>query len=421
MIGANAQKSSTLKKLIIPALCVVDILMFPYIRALSCSLSMIIIVLWCLFHIGSIPVKHTISVVIPMVVVSVLFGIFVHHSMNGLSTAILVIYSMLLFYYVSHFYNVDFKEIISKILFIYITLVFALAVLYAVAPQTYFSVRAFWTMSNTKIEFTSLVINRFTFVYSDPNNAGCALTAIYAYVLICERHKMWRYIYYIAALGVSVLLTMSVQAAAMFALISVVFLLLRGEEYKVAKKAMRIVMIAALAVVICLGGILLSNSKLLDSIFDRLTGGNLSTAGGRMSYWTDTIINALGWENILIGKGSVIDSAGKTYLPHSGNLYMTISYGLITNIAYVIAMFVLPRHTKRRYYLILLPFMMIYTINTGVSDYRFISVMAMLSAVIHKQASCDLELTQAQIEPMATEEAEEPVFVGKADDREELA
>ena len=414
MIGAEAQKLSTIKKLIIPLLCIVDILMFPYIRALSCSLSMLIVVLWCLLHFGSIPLKNTMFVIIPMVVASVAFGLFVYHSMSGLASAILVIYSVLLFYLVSCYYNADFKELLSKIIFIYVTLVFVMAVIYAFAPQTFFTLRSFWTLNNTKIEFTSLMINRFTFIYSDPNNAGCALTAIYAYILICEKHKMWKYIYYISAIGISVLLTMSIQGVAMFGLVSVAILMLRGEQYKMVKKAMRRVMLAALVIAICVGSILLSNSQLIDSIFDRLLGGNLSTAGGRMSYWKDTISNALSWINIFIGKGAVIDSAGKSYLPHSGNLYMTISYGIITNIAYIITMFVLPRRAKFKYYLVLVPFMMIFTINTGVSDYRFITIMAVMSAVIHRQAALEIEETKTECEAIADE-------VGKADGCEELA
>ena len=59
----------SIEKLIIPALCVADILMFPYIRALSCSLSMLIILLWCMINFGSIPLKNPMFVVIPMVVV----------------------------------------------------------------------------------------------------------------------------------------------------------------------------------------------------------------------------------------------------------------------------------------------------------------------------------------------------------------
>ena len=414
MIGADAQKSSTIKKLIIPLLCVVDVLMFPYIRALSCSLSMLIVVLWCFLHFGSIPLKNSIFVVVPMVVASVAFGLFVYHSMSGLATAILVIYSVLLFYLVSTYYNADFKKLLSKIIFIYVTLVFVLAVIYALAPQIFFNLRSFWTLNNTKIEFTSLMINRFTFIYSDPNNAGCALTAIYAYILICEKHKMWKYIYYISTIGISVLLTMSIQGVAMFGVVSLGILMLKGEQSKIVKKAMRRVMLAALVLLILIGSILLSNSELFESIFERLLGGNLSTAGGRMSYWKDTISNALSWINIFVGKGAVIDSAGNSYLPHSGNLYMTISYGLITTVAYVVTMFVLPRRSNLKYYLVLLPFMMIFTINTGVSDYRFITVMATMSAVIHRQAA--LELEEIKTEPTVI--AEE---VGKADDCEELA
>lgn len=391
MIVVRKQKISA----IIPALCILDILMFPYIRALSCSLSMIIILLWYFLHFGSIPVKNTIFIVVPLVVMSVFLGFFLYDSTSGISTALLIIYSMLLFYFIFWCHNDTLKEIISKIIFIYITFVLALSIIYVVSTQTYFSIRSFWTLHGNEIDFNSYVINRFNFIYSDPNNAGCALTAIYAYVLICEKHKMWKYIYYILAISVSVILTMSVQAIVVFGVVSISIFFLKGDQYKIVKKAMRRAVIVELILVLCFGSVLLSNSILFTKILDRLMSGNVSTAGGRLSFWIDTITNALSWENIIIGKGAVIDSGGNKYLPHSGNLHLTISYGFIVNVAYIITMFVLPRGAKRKYYLVLLPFMMIYTINTGVSDYRFITMMAMLSAVIHKQSACELEQIQS--------------------------
>ena len=385
MTSMNKNKISE----ILLVLCILDILVFPYIRALSCSLSMIIVMVWYLMNFKSVTLRKEMLFIVPLIVVSALSGFLIYDSKHGLSTTVLVIYSLFLFHFVFLCYNEALKEFLSKVLFIYITIVFVFGIIYTVSAQTYFSIRSFWTLHDNEINFTSYLINRFVFIYSDPNNAACALSAIYGYIMICEKHTIWEYVYCIASVSISVILTMSIQGVISFLLISILIFALVGDQYTMVKKVLSRVLIIYLVLILFAGSIMVSNSFILQRVLARLLSGNFSSMGGRLSFWRDTIISALSWENIFIGKGAVIDSIGREYLPHSGNLYLTISYGLVVNVAYIKTMFVLPRGTRCKYYIILLPLMIIYTINTGVSDYRFITLMAVVSAIVQKEASYD--------------------------------
>ena len=105
-----------------------------------------------------------------------------------------------------------------------------------------------------------------------------------------------------------------------------------------------------------------------------------------MDYWLAALRNAFSWYNLIIGKGAVMDASGQTYLPHSGVLYMTISFGLISCIVFFAMMFILPSKARLRYYLILIPFLMIFLLNTGIIDYRFMGTFAVILASTKHQS-----------------------------------
>lgn len=388
--------------------CIVDMLMLPYIRVLSCSAAMLLVVFWYFVNVREVALKREIYVAIIMIILSVVIGFVQTKAVSGLSVAFIIIFAFLVFSFLrNRLITEQFKKAVSVILFVYITFVFVLALLYIAKPSAFFSVRSFWTMSGTEITFTEMVINRYTFLYSDPNNAGCCFVAILAYVLFCEKHKTATYLYYICALVVSVVVTFSVQAV--LALVIVVFAAVftkSGATRQIRK--IFIGMFAVAVVVFLLNFDRIMNSSVVKSLLFRVGNSNLSTGGGRMSFWKATIENALSWYNIFVGKGAVMDTAGKTYLPHSGHLYTTISFGLLTNIVFCKTFFLLPRGSKLKYYIILLPLFLIFTINTGVADYRFVCTLVLLSACVN----ATVEAEHDQRNEIASEGAEDKAVPG---------
>ena len=387
MINSRAKAILSAKDILLPILCIIDLLMLPYLRFLSCSLSMLLVLFWYFTHLKKIPAKTGLLFIVFSVIFSLLIGFLCYNSLAGISTAVILVFFVFLLYFFDMFFEQKrMRDILSKIFLIYITVVFLFAIIYILRPQLFFDLRSFWSMGNTKIVFSSRRINRFTFIYSDPNNAGCALTGIYAYVLFCEKNKFWKSLYYITALGVSVAMTMSVQAILAFAVVTVVFLFVSDKDFAPAKKALLYLLCAAAIVAVVLGSFLLRDGNVVSSLMHRLTHSNFGSAGGRMDYWTATIENALSWYNVVIGKGAVIDASGQTYLPHSGILYMTVSFGLLSCLAFLGVVFLLPKEARLRYYVILLPFLMIILLNTGIIDYRFMGTLAIVVASVRHQS-----------------------------------
>ena len=152
------------------------------------------------------------------------------------------------------------RDFLSKLLFIYTTVVFVFTVIYIIDPQLFFDIRSVFTMGNTKINFHSRTYNRFTFIYSDPNNAGCALTGVYAYVLFCEKNKLWKNLYYIITLTAAIAMTMSIQSIVAFVCVTLAFLWIPARKSQTAKRAFLIIF-----GVLAVGGIFIWQFFLKDS------------------------------------------------------------------------------------------------------------------------------------------------------------
>lgn len=363
--------------------CIVDMLMLPYIRVLSCSASMLLVVFWYFVKVREVALKKEIYIAIILMILSIVIGFAQTKKVPSLSVAFIMIFAFLMFSFLrDRLMTEQFKKAVSIILFVYITFVFALALLYIAKPSTFFSVRSFWTMSGTEIKFTEMVINRYTFIYSDPNNAGCCFVAILAYVLFCEKHKTITYLYYICALLISVVVTFSVQSVLALAIVVFAAVFTNSGATRQIRKIFIGMFVIAFAVFLLNFNKIMSSSVVKSLLF-RVGNSNVSTGGGRMSFWKATIENALSWYNIFVGKGAVMDATGKIYLPHSGHLHTTISFGLLTNIVFCKTFFLLPRNSRLKYYIVLLPLFIIFSINTGVADYRFVCTLVLLSVCVN--------------------------------------
>ncbi|MBR2329730.1 MAG: hypothetical protein IKA40_00630, partial [Clostridia bacterium] len=255
-----------------------------------------------------------------------------------------------------------------------------------VLPQTYFDIRAVFTMNGAKINFHSRNMNRFTFIFSDPNNAACAYVGILAYLVLFEKiNKPTELVFTFVSAGICVVTTFSLTGALMLAALLVALLIIRYET----KKTCLYVMggLAAAVVVVVLGAWIFAGASILENeiiaaAIKRFSNQSVGTAGGRVSFWEKTINSALEWYNIVIGKGAVIDGKGVEYLPHSGHLYLLISYGLPVNIVFYLTFFKVDKKNLWNTLVVLMPLFMAFTINTGLGDYRFMTVMTLLIAYI---------------------------------------
>ena len=149
---------------LIPIICVLDILLFPYIRVLSCSISMILVFGWSLLHLKNILHYRFIEIfIVVLMIISHILGYLLYGSFGKISISVIIIFSLFFLCYL----KVEGIEIqVSKILIFYLFIAFLFALIYVISPSDYFLIRSFWTMSGNVIEFSSRTINRYTFIFS---------------------------------------------------------------------------------------------------------------------------------------------------------------------------------------------------------------------------------------------------------------
>lgn len=127
----------------------------------------------------------------------------------------------------------------------------------------------------------------------------------------------------------------------------------------------------------------LRSNEIIHSLLWRIETNSGSSLGGRINWWKNTIDNALSWYNFLIGKGAVVDDFGIRYLSHSGHLFMLISFGMGANLLFYSKLCYLGRKVKWVNYVPLFPCFVIFTINTGLTDYRFMAFYSCMFAAIY--------------------------------------
>ncbi len=385
MLGKKSNEAKML-----PILCVCDILLFPYIRVLSCSFTMIYVLLWSMYNINKIlNNEKTIVGLVFLVLVSHLVGFVTYNSFNGISTSAIIIFAGLLLVYLK---ETGARIPVRKILVIYLLIAFIGAIVYILVPRLYFNIRTFWTMSGETIEFTEYMISRYTFIYSDPNNAGCVFVGILAYLLLFEDiSKLWMTIFCIVATCTCVIATFSVTGILMLVAVLCVFFIKRFKRKANYLAAMLILMIAAVLVLLCCGPILFKDSAIFDILFARIELNMESgSMGGRTDIWRYAIENIFSWKNMLIGNGAVLDNHAVEYRPHSGVLHLLLAYGFPATVIFckifVDKQLLKNAATRMRYVIVLMPFGAILLINTGLSDYRFMTAMALIVAAMSNKS-----------------------------------
>lgn len=379
------EKSIDSKRMLI-LFVIIDLLVLPYIRAIHAGAGMIFVALWCLPNIMK-RVKEYTWIFAAFVAFSNLNGYLFHYvGTFGVTQAIMVIYGFVL---LDFFAEADLEGnggIIKKLLVLYIILTSAFAALYAMAPEEYFSIRSNWTMSDTQIEFTTMRINRFTSIFSDPNNAGAALTALLAYILVYEDVKPLTLAVICGCTFVCVVLTYSVTALILFISVILFYLLLGSKAVEHKKKRITLFFVVCIAVGVCAEFIFAANADpsanpYIYALQKRIEGNTEdSNLGGRIPRWKELLTTLSIWDCILVGKGVVLDANGKSFQPHNGLLFLLYSYGLPAVYLYLKKFYSFAQKRLIFYLPAIVIFVAVF-INVGFSDYRFLTLSTLIIAL----------------------------------------
>lgn len=370
-------------------LCLFDVLFFPYIRIFSASLSMLILPIWFLIHLHKIRITFEPQLFILffyMAVSSILLSALFYPGYLGsnLVQFVILMYGFL-YYFFFKFYFDQLIIPLKNILMAYLILMFLLAVIYIIEPSRYFEMRAFWTMSGQAIQINdSLVIHRFTGIFSDPNNAAVAYVGIYVYLFYNTHLTGLQSSILLLFVTIMVLSTMS-STGLILLILTIGLFVLRMIRSINPQKRMKV---GSVLFVIIFGPALLVLLFYLSPLFFSTEVGETSlerliqnSADSRISIWKNLLKKNSIFKYILQGTGGTILVDGVSYKPHNGHLHLIYNYGLIVYLIFLSIFFKVRKGVKFHYYLFLIPFFLGFTINVGIYEVRFINLLALLVAM----------------------------------------
>lgn len=385
--GTN-RTTSKLDKLIF-IICTIDILFFPYIRIASASLSMILLPIWYLFNLKKIRLSsefRLFMIFICIVILSVsMSAVTFPNSLylkSNITNSTILLYGFLYYFFYKYYLELNINTQLKKLLVSYVLFGFTLATVYLVNPILYFQIRSFWTMSGNVIEvFDSLTIHRFTSTFSDPNNAAVVFVAVMTFLLLNMKTNLIQSTFIIGATGIIIFATMSSTGFVLFVL-SILFYV---SHLFYTKKILRFkrTTLLYLSLMFLLSPLLFLiiykffGSEVAQMSLDRVTG---NSADSRFRIWTELLERENIFKYLIYGMGGTVIVDGIAFKPHNGHLHLIYNYGMIVYAIYIYIYFRKRKGTTFQSYFFLIPFLLGFTMNVGIYEPRFVTILSLLLA-----------------------------------------
>lgn len=372
----------------------IDVLLFPYLRSLNALTSMILLMLWYLFNIKRISKNRfflrtlffTILAGMSIFLDYVLQGsTYIKSGIQGMALCILY------FLYYTFFYTQlkKYKYNVFTILKFYLIIAFGFALLFTFKPQMYFNIRSFWTMSGNVITYKNGYWNRFTFLQSDPNNCGCVIVGVMMLLLTSDKSlsAIKKIFYYLIGAFICTI-TISTTGFVVLVSSSMLFAALYFKSFNIKRKSLLYSFLLA-GVLGIFAVIIMSKFNIEQSIFATAKlriGNNLAggTASGRLGYWQETIVNFIWPLYLFLGRGQGARGInGNRFWGYSGHFQIIIYYGFAAYIIFIYTFFRKPQNRSWRSYVALVPYLLVFSVNTLIIDFRASLVFVVAVAVYH--------------------------------------
>lgn len=374
------------------SLVIVDILFLPYIKFLGISLSMIIIPLWFIFYARKIKVDTEMKLLLVFVFFSLLsllksFVFYFEFAFQNTVSLFMLIFGFLCYIYIKNNLNISVIKL-RKYLYLYIVFVFILSIVYFISPAMYFNIRSFWSLSDTATVTDSLLISRFTGTLSDPNNLATVINSVTIFLIINMRERLISSIILIIMAAFITISTLSTTGIILLAFTILVFLIQFFKNFLTKFKVVKIRLSIKTIVIFGVVTILIlsifnsleffTSSPLIENFIYRTSN---NSADSRFSRWKVVLENKNLFFALLIGDGGTLIINGNSFRPHNGHLHLIYNYGFV---AYLIFMWIFFRIKvglrNVKYYFFMIPFFIGFTVNVGIIDFRFYTVLVLLTA-----------------------------------------
>lgn len=368
------------------SLFVVDVLFLPFPSFIPTNYSTLAIPVWLLFEARNLRIHRTIfNVCIALLfILASFFYAYLNKQPdsytlqnNAINTGI-VIYMMLAYIALSS--SVVKKErIVINVLKAYLLFCFLLAAAFLINPSLYFSIRSFWTLSNTLIEVDGLTRTvRFTGILSDPNNMAIIAGSTLSFIIFRDSRAIFHNSIFILMVGVIVASTMSVTGLICFAAVTTAYFgtvsFSRSKSLAIVLRAFTIISICAITYIIFL---VVRDSLIVQLALER---ASRSSVDSRFSRWEIALDIEKMVRVFLIGDGGTVTWKGNIHRPHNGVLHLYLNYGIISCAIFLTIFFkiIKPLEWKRCFFL--LPIFIGFFVNVGIYEPRFAGIWVLLAA-----------------------------------------
>ena len=294
------------------------------------------------------------------------------------------------FYYIFKSTNIELRKWLIVIV-IYITL---WGILYYINIEYFFILKNIFSPFDSTMTVKDLILFRFNFIWTDPNNVGYALVGIISFLVIDKNVPNTVLMGILTVFMFCLLLIMSGGAIVSLVLVLPIAFLIRTTKTKnlFGIISLIILILATTYLITKYSGTIL-NSEVGETSMNRLES-KATTEDGRKNIY----LNLLASKNVLLylfaGEGSNIFMKGKVYSPHSGHFMLIFSFGMI---CYLIYMYIVFRKTKKMPwadYLPIIPFLIGFTLNIGIGELKFAAILYTIVAFVRVRNSNFVDLSK---------------------------
>lgn len=374
---------------------VIDILFLPYFTLMTVSYSVPIVWLWAIYNHKVLFRGREGKIILAAILI-----MFVSTCINPIYSNTVVLETTfstsvkrLIQYITLFFLLIFFKEIfkkynksIDKILLIFFLYVFVLSCLFFLFPYKYGTLKLAINPSDnhTRRFLQGILVYRFNFLWTDPNNVAYAIAGIEIYLLLRGKLSTLKKFFVLASSMFIILATASAGGIVSFIVGN--FLLFLSAIFNNSSLTVKI-KVNTLWIgffLIVLSVIILFQTNLFESIVipmvtkfqNRMTVYQTSNniTGGRLDDFKHSIA-MMSPIFLFVGSGH------EGFTTEIGHLYLIGMYGVITYVCYMNILFGRFGNQKKRDYAWIAPFFIGFTMNICIGEYKWLAIYLLLLAI----------------------------------------